>query len=69
MRHDQTIAGHIIEVVSQSPYCLLEELVLACPTLTWNQVFMEVDRLSRDGTLILERKHPGIYIIHLPAHV
>jgi hypothetical protein len=29
MRHDQTIAGRIIEVVSQSPYCLLEELILS----------------------------------------
>ena len=69
MRHDQTIADRIIEAVSQAPYCLLEELILACPTLTWNQVFIEVDRLNRDGTLILERKDPGIYIIHLAAHV
>jgi hypothetical protein len=68
MRHDQTIAGRIIEVVSQFPYCLLEELIFKCPTLTWNQVFIEVDRLSRDGTLLLERKDPGIYTIHLPAH-
>jgi hypothetical protein len=69
MRHDQTVADRIIEVVPQSPYCVLEELTLACPSLTWNQVFMEVDRLSRDGMLILERKDPGIDIIHLPAHV
>jgi hypothetical protein len=69
MKHNQTIADRIIEVVSQCPGCLLEELILACPSLTWNQVFIEVDRLSRDGMLILERKDPGIYIIHLPAHV
>jgi hypothetical protein len=69
MKHDQIIAGRIIEVVSQCPGCLLEELILACPSLTWNQVFIEVDRLSRDGMLILERKDPGIDIIHLPAHV
>jgi hypothetical protein len=69
MKHDQTIADRIIEVVSRFPGCLLEELTLACPSLTWNQVFIEVDRLSREGMLILERKDPGIYIIHLPAHV
>jgi hypothetical protein len=69
MRHDQSVADRIIEVVSRSPSCLVEELILACPSLTWNQVFTEVDRLSREGTLLLERKDPGIYIVHLPAHV
>jgi hypothetical protein len=58
MKHDQTIADRIIEVVSQSRHCLLEELILACPSLIWNQVFIDVDRLSRHGTLILERKDP-----------
>jgi hypothetical protein len=66
---DQTVAARIIEVVTRSPGCLLEELTLACPNVTWNQVFIEVARLSRDGTLRLERKDPGIYSIHLPANV
>jgi hypothetical protein len=67
MRHEQTIANRIIEVVSRSPGCLLEDLTLACPSLTWKQVFIEIDRLRRNGTLLLERKDPGIYLIHLPG--
>lgn len=57
----QTIADRIIETVSRSPGCLLEELALDCPGLTWNQVFLEVDRLSRTGQLLLARKGPGVY--------
>ena len=69
MTPEHTIADRIIEVVSRSPGCLLEDLTLACPSLTWKQVFIEVDCLSRDGRLLLEQKDPGIYRIHLPAHV
>ncbi len=65
MGHQQTVTNWIIEVVSRSPGCLLEDLILACPSLTWNEVFIEIDRLSRNGTLLLERKGPGIYILHL----
>lgn len=67
MSHEQTIADCIFEAVSRSPGCLLEELALDCPSLTWNQVFIEVDHMSRNGRLLLERKGPGIYIINLPA--
>jgi len=28
-------------------------------------VFIEIDRLSRNGTLLLERKGPGMYMLHL----
>lgn len=59
MTPEHTIADRIIEVVSRSPGCLLEDLTLACPSLTWKQVFIEVDRLSRDGRLLLEQKGRG----------
>ena len=65
MTHD-TPAARILDVVSHSPGCLLEDLVQACPDLTWNQIFLEVDRLSRSGQVILTRKGPGVYAMHLP---
>ena len=62
----KTIADRIIEEVVRSPGCLLEDLTQACPDLTWNQIFLEVDRLSRTGQLCLTRKGHGVYSVSLP---
>jgi len=67
MAHEQTVGDCIIEAVSRSPGCLLEELTLDCPGLTWNQIFVEIARMSEEGRLILEGIGPGICIIKLPA--
>lgn len=39
----------IMEVIIRSPGCLLEEVVLECPGLTWNQVFTEIERMAGQG--------------------
>jgi hypothetical protein len=46
----------IMQVIIRSPGCLLEEIVLECPGLTWNQVFCELDRMSRTGQVRLTAK-------------
>lgn len=56
----------ILEVFSSVQNCDLDMLVQACPTLTWNQVFAEVDRLSRIGKLRLNYLGRGRYTIELP---
>ncbi len=33
--------------------CSMEELVHLCPELTWNQVFLAIDDLSRSGQIRL----------------
>jgi hypothetical protein len=38
---------------SGSDGCLLEVLIRQCPDLTWNQIFLELDRLSRTGEVRL----------------
>lgn len=53
----------IMEVIIRSPGCLLEEVVLECPGLTWNQVFCELDRMSRAGQVRLTAKGPGLYAV------
>lgn len=50
-----------MEVIIRSPGSQLEEVVLECPGLTWNQVFCELDRLSRAGQVQITAKGPGIY--------
>jgi hypothetical protein len=57
---------HILEAVMQTNECDLEELVRASPSFTWNQVFLEVDRLSRTGELRLLPKGKGQYSVRLP---
>lgn len=34
----------VLEVIIRSPDRELEEIVFDCPTLTWNQVFLAIDR-------------------------
>ncbi len=66
MEQQSTSSDQIIQAVSDSPGCLLEELVSACPDLTSNQVFFEVDRLSRVGQVQLTQAGAGKYCLRLP---
>jgi hypothetical protein len=36
--------------------------------LSWGQVFLEVDRLSRDGQVLVTLDTGGRYMIRLPEH-
>ncbi len=57
----------ILNVIARSPGCNLEDIVFNCQGLTWNQVFLEVDRLSRDGQICLIQQRPGCYIVTQPT--
>lgn len=57
----------IIQAVSEAPGCLLEDLAPACPGLTWNQIFLAVDRLSRTGEVLLNQSGAGTYRLRLPG--
>jgi hypothetical protein len=57
------VGRRVMEVVSRSPGCNLEEVLEECPDLTWNQVFLEVDRLSRDGYVALKLEQRGRYSV------
>jgi hypothetical protein len=61
------LTGKIVEMVKHRQVCDMEDLVEACSTYTWNQVFLEVDRLSRTGELRLFSKRAGNYTVTLPA--
>ena len=58
-----TATEQIFWALSDSKDHLLEDLTLCCHGLTWNQVFMEVDRLSRRGQVRLLLKGPGRYAV------
>ena len=50
----------VMEVIIRSPGCSLEEIVLECSGLTWNQVFTELDRMSRAGQIRFTVKGAGL---------
>ena len=62
-----TITGLILQTIRRHPQCNLDALVQACPQYTWNQVFLEVDRLSRTGEIELASAGPGVYTMSMPA--
>ena len=45
--------------------CTLEELNERLPYHSWNQVFAAVDRLSREGTVTLQRPDSSDYTLSL----
>lgn len=53
--------GQVMEVKIRSPGGLLEEVVLECPGLTCNQIFTELERMSRGGQVRLTAKGAGLY--------
>ncbi len=59
-------ADRILDAVRRAPGCQLDELMLSVPELTWNQVFLEVDRLSRTGQVRMTAMGKGTYTIWLP---
>lgn len=55
MLKQDSVANQILEVVKAHPGCGLDELTKCLPDLSWSEVFVEVDRLSRSGQLRLTR--------------
>lgn len=62
--HDQ-IDRQVMEAIGRTPSCELDDIACECVGLTWNQVFLAIDRLSREGTVQLEPRGRGRYAIQL----
>ena len=67
MSRQETVTDQILGAVRAAPDCTLEALVQRLPDLTWVQVFLEVDGLSRSGQLRLTRRGTGSYTVTLRA--
>ena len=66
MLQDTTVKSQILEAVRRAPGCQLDDLMTTCPDFTWNQLFLEVDALSRTGTLRVTSLGHGDYSLTLP---
>jgi hypothetical protein len=54
--------GTIIRELGQRGTATFDELVSALPQLSWSQIFLAVDRLSRTGTLSV-RHDDGLHYV------
>ena len=63
MAQHTTVEDQVIDIVHRAHACDLEEITRQCPNLTWNQVFLAVDRLSRSGEIMLVHRGRGTYTV------
>lgn len=66
MARHKTVKDRLLRAIRSAPGCYLEDVVLSCPELRWNEVFVEVDRLSRTGELLVSTVDHGGYLLNLP---
>ncbi len=66
MSQNTAVSARILDVVSQVPGCRLNELVSVCLGLTWNPVFLEIDRLNHARQVRLRSASRGICTVWLP---
>ena len=55
----------IIDMLQRTGPCCLDDLVRYLPNLNWSKVFVAVDRMSRDGRLLLRQLGYSTYPIML----
>ncbi len=69
MTENYEIGVLITQELEQHGPCTLEALAHNLPTCGWNQVFMAVDALSRDGAITLQPQARFQYLVSLaPTH-
>ena len=66
MIRDREVTHRILKTLEANPQCDLDKLVQLCSELSWSEVFLGIDRLSRTGRVRLSRQSIGNYIISLP---
>jgi hypothetical protein len=57
----------IVETLQRSGPCCLDEVVTDLPNFSWGEVFLAVDRMSRDGRVSLLQLGCSTYQITLRA--
>jgi hypothetical protein len=66
MAQHTPVETRVIDIMLHTRTCDLEEIVRQCANLTWNQVFLAVDRLSRRGEIKLMLRGRGHYTVTFP---
>ena len=59
---ESTLTDRILEAVSEVPGCRIEDVVGQFPDFTWNQIFRELGRLSRNRQVRLVVNRRGLTV-------
>ena len=62
------VTDRILGAVKHTQECDLDSLTKSLSDLSWSQIFLEVDRLSRQGEVLVTFGVKGHYMIRLPDH-
>lgn len=66
MAQSTTVEVQVIDIVHRAGGCDLEEITRQCANLTWNQVFLAIDSMSRRGEIMLVPRGRGLYTVTFP---
>jgi len=61
MARGEDLSSRVLEIVQQTPDCDVDNLAAHCSGMTWNQIFLALDRLSRSGQVVLKQDGTGHY--------
>ena len=59
----------VIETLQKTGPCSFDDLIRYLPNLSWGEVFVAVDRMSRDGRLLFRPLGSSSYQITLPSQL
>ena len=62
------VTDRILGEVQRTRGCDLDALTKSLSDLSWSQIFLEIDRLSRQGQVLVTFETGGRYMIQLPEH-
>ncbi|MEK7235537.1 MAG: hypothetical protein AAB242_02890 [Nitrospirota bacterium] len=68
MASQNPVTNRILGEVKRTHGCDLDTLTKSLTDLSWSQVFLEVDRLSRQGMVLVTFGVERRYMIRLPEH-
>jgi hypothetical protein len=61
------IEAAIVETLQRSGPCCLDDVVMSLTNSRWGEVFAAVDRMSRDGRVLLRQRGSSAYQLTLKA--
>ena len=59
------IEAAIVETLRRSGPCCLDDVVTSLPSFSWREVFVAIDRMSRNGRVLLHQVGYSTYQIAL----
>ena len=63
-----SVEESVLDLLQRTGPCSLDDLVVHLPKYGWSQVFLAVDRMSREDLLKVRRLSASVYFVALSLH-